>query len=275
MLGIPADDTVIFERYSDSAGCHVLLDPSNPAVYKQLYRAAKAKLKLRIKATVPTSEKEQEDNTLEPQSPPRCNYLETVLGSPAVSCPANSTAVDSAALVPELPALVWEGSTPQDSTPHSSEPQPQPQVQSQSQDQPQPQEQSHQRAFVLNQDSLTVPMVSHHSADAGTYFIDCNACGRSISDEHYHCSICSRGDYDLCPPCVKSGATCPDETHWLIRRSVKDGVVINSTTETIGSQKSLPEITPQEPSPQVTPLFPAAMDDQPAKRICNSCVKGM
>lgn len=49
---IPEDQTVVFERYSDSAGSYVTLDPKNPAVYKQLYRAAKAKLKLRFKATI-------------------------------------------------------------------------------------------------------------------------------------------------------------------------------------------------------------------------------
>lgn len=49
---IPDDQTVVFERYSDSAGSYVILDPKNPAVYKQLYRAAKAKLKLRFKATI-------------------------------------------------------------------------------------------------------------------------------------------------------------------------------------------------------------------------------
>lgn len=48
---LPEDQEVLFERYSDSAASYVTLDPTNPAVYKQLYRAAKAKLKLRIKAT--------------------------------------------------------------------------------------------------------------------------------------------------------------------------------------------------------------------------------
>ena len=274
MLGIPADAAVIFQRYSDSAGTYIHLDPSNPAVYKQLYRAAKAKLKLRIKAVVPVlpSPPLEEEDIPRPQSPPRCNYLETVLGSPVVGSPANPTAADSASIVPELPARVWG-----DSTPHLPEPQPQPQEQPQEQPQPQPQpeDQSEPRTFVLSQDSLTVPVVSHHSAAVGTFFIDCNACGRSISDEHYHCSICFHGDYDLCPSCVESGATCPDGAHWLIRRFVKDGIVINSTTETVAPNKSVPEITPPEPSPPVIPASPYATDEPAAKRICNSCLKGM
>jgi next-to-BRCA1 protein 1 len=46
----------VFERYSDSAGTFVTLDPENTPVYKQLFRAAKAKLKLRIKATIVTQQ---------------------------------------------------------------------------------------------------------------------------------------------------------------------------------------------------------------------------
>jgi len=51
LLAIPPTQRVLFERYSDSAAAYILLDENNPSVYKQLYRAAKAKLKLRIKAT--------------------------------------------------------------------------------------------------------------------------------------------------------------------------------------------------------------------------------
>ena len=55
MLAVPPNQTVIFERFSDSAGAYIKLDSNNPSVYKQLYRAAKAKLKLRIRATISTS----------------------------------------------------------------------------------------------------------------------------------------------------------------------------------------------------------------------------
>ncbi|KAI9805648.1 MAG: hypothetical protein M1833_005140 [Piccolia ochrophora] len=52
LLAIPPGQDVVFERYSDSAGSFVTLDSNNPSVYKQLYRAAKAKSKLRIKVTL-------------------------------------------------------------------------------------------------------------------------------------------------------------------------------------------------------------------------------
>lgn len=52
LLGIAADREVVFERFSDSAGGYILLDTRNPTVFKTLIRAAKAKLKLRLKATM-------------------------------------------------------------------------------------------------------------------------------------------------------------------------------------------------------------------------------
>ena len=55
MLAVPSNQTVVFERFSDSAGAYIKLDSNNPSVYKQLYRAAKAKLKLRIRATISTN----------------------------------------------------------------------------------------------------------------------------------------------------------------------------------------------------------------------------
>ena len=51
LLIIPATQDIVLERFSDSAGAYITLDSNNPSVYKQLYRAAKAKLKLRIKVS--------------------------------------------------------------------------------------------------------------------------------------------------------------------------------------------------------------------------------
>lgn len=43
------------ERYSDSAAAYIVLDPTNSSVYKQLFRAAKAKQKLKLRMShVPT-----------------------------------------------------------------------------------------------------------------------------------------------------------------------------------------------------------------------------
>jgi next-to-BRCA1 protein 1 len=49
-LKIPAETDILIERYSDSAAAYVLLDRANASVYKQLYRAAKAKSKLKLRS---------------------------------------------------------------------------------------------------------------------------------------------------------------------------------------------------------------------------------
>lgn len=58
ILEVNADEQVVFERYSDSSASYVTLDADKPQVYKTLFRAAKAKLKLRLRATVPGEQNE-------------------------------------------------------------------------------------------------------------------------------------------------------------------------------------------------------------------------
>lgn len=55
-LHLPSDAEAVFERYSDSAAAYVVLDPENIPIYKQLYRAAKAKSKLKIRVTIQNPE---------------------------------------------------------------------------------------------------------------------------------------------------------------------------------------------------------------------------
>ena len=143
--------------------------------------------------------------------------------------------------------------------------------------------------FSLGQDNLSTPVVSHKSP-TGVFCIDCNHCGLSIPNEHYHCSICDDGDYDLCLHCVDSGVTCPNEEHWLIRRIVKDGIVTNSTTETVAPRKlqtNVPEEVPEkverksefvpesvsEDTPKTSPV-PVEVAVHSEARICNACLKG-
>ncbi|PHH82972.1 hypothetical protein CDD82_4086 [Ophiocordyceps australis] len=50
-LHISDDTKIMIERYSDSASAYVMLDSSNLSVYKQLFRAAKAKSKLKLRVS--------------------------------------------------------------------------------------------------------------------------------------------------------------------------------------------------------------------------------
>ncbi|KAL4792284.1 hypothetical protein BDV19DRAFT_368866 [Aspergillus venezuelensis] len=255
LLGIPADTNVIFERYSDSASSYVQLDSNNPAVFKQLYRAAKAKLKLRIKATVeqPASQSSESDG------PARYSYLETVLSSPipAKEADTNASATTLATTLPESAerTTLFDVEYPQWSTTKMEESNP-----------------ANHREFVSGSDDPSAPIVSHTSV-AGVFCIDCNHCGRPIPDEHYHCNTCADGDYDLCPQCIDSGVNCLGEDHWLVRRFVKDGIITNSTTKTLASHKikNQEEVSQPKSEPESVP----EPTGEPAveERICNNCLK--
>lgn len=94
-----------------------------------------------------------------------------------------------------------------------------------------------------------------------TFSIDCNHCGESVSNEHYHCGKCEMGDFDLCPTCIGRGITCDGEEHWLIKRSIQNGKVYASNTETLPPKKKL--------QASATSVEPAVEEDQ---RTCNSCI---
>ncbi|KAJ5469487.1 hypothetical protein N7539_009105 [Penicillium diatomitis] len=251
LLGIPASVNVIFERYSDSAASYIQLDEANPSVYKQLYRAAKAKSKLRIRATVAdtsasgppapsfTQSSIQSSTQSSNQSPSRHSYLETVLSSPA---PILMDQLDCATNMPELATTSAEVDAV------STQPT---EVASTSRD----------RLFEV-ENRIRFPTISHSSPN-GMFCIDCNHCGRSIANEHYHCSICESGDYDLCPECVEQGTSCRSDSHWLIKRMVVDGIVTNSTTETIPPRR--PQLSVPEPAAMAQESQP---ESQPEIATC-------
>lgn len=266
LLGIPDDVNVIIERFSDSAGSFVLLDSENPAIYKQLYRAAKAKLKLRLRATVIDEGSQSPLSEEQEQQQQKYSYLDTVLSSPL---PENQGEFSLA--MPNESAENTSDVVEGVDKPAGAERQPMQLSNTSTVTQPQ------YRDFV--QDSSDTPIVSHRHL-SGVYCIDCNNCRRSIPNEHYHCSICEDGDYDLCLDCVENGVTCPDEGHWLIKRGVKGGVVTNSTTEKVPPRAvqaesresdSVPELV-SEDIPRALPPVP-----EPAvrveERICNGCLK--
>lgn len=205
------------------------------------------------------------------QFPPRHNYLETVLSSPIPvahpeTIPAYSETESGHAHPASLPQLTLPVGQPR------------------------------YRVFEMEQDNqVRFPVISHNSPN-GMFCIDCNNCSRSIANEHYHCSICEGGDYDLCPQCIDAGASCHGDGHWLIKRVVMNGVVTNSTTETIpprsssaaqtsepasaavpSQQQSAPEQVPEMSgvAAQPDPSQPQRdLLDLP-KPICNGCCLGM
>lgn len=116
-----------------------------------------------------------------------------------------------------------------------------------------------------------------YRSPAGTNFtICCNNCEENIPNAHWHCGICDMGDFDLCGECVEKGTLCENEEHWLIKRFVKDGKVIPSTTETIGPKK-LAKVEHEE---KVPGAFTSELKREETReplhlsRTCNSCVGG-
>jgi next to BRCA1 gene 1 protein len=107
------------------------------------------------------------------------------------------------------------------------------------------------------------PMPSQTSS----YSVYCNNCNGPIPDEHYHCSTCDDGDYDLCQSCIDRGVLCGGEGHWMIKRFVKNGKVITSTTETLAPKAAHSES-------KTTLVEVAETKVESASRTCNSCIQG-
>lgn len=250
-------------------------------------------MKLRIKATtvnkrLPVSPVSQEPaGSLIDQQ----NYLDAVLSQPAPEVQNAAEPRAASASAWDLPWDVFNDTKSTVDLPlRSSNPDTVP-------------SQPEYREYTSSQDNLDSPFISHHSPN-GMFCIDCNNCGQSIPNEHYHCSICDNGDYDLCLHCVNSGISCQDDDHWLIKRFVQDGVVTNSFTETVAPQDTKANIKPDveenveenvkenieenikeeeqpcklfsEPVAEKLPSeTPAAPEVQYDERICNACLKGM
>ncbi|KAI9710687.1 MAG: hypothetical protein M1820_002520 [Bogoriella megaspora] len=306
LLDIPSNQSVKFERYSDSAGAFVHLEPNNAAVYKTLQRAAKAKLKLRVKATLlPT-----ENNTDETKQPSIPGSFVQPPSPPArtITAPPPTGGVTQWATM--MPAIV---SSQQDQLPpkpvRGSPPVPpkhspigvsQPAIsplygedalrarRSRQQFFAELSEISHRRDLALRLKDAGAPAPAVNTNHSWSVY--CNACDKPMAHEHFHCSICDDGDYDLCQECVSAGKVCPGQNHWLIKRVLKDGRVVTSTTEKIHpkskpqseasaeKEKEMPGAFTEEPKsvtlPTVLTLPPTSIRPLPT-RTCNSCVKGM
>ncbi|OAX81778.1 hypothetical protein ACJ72_03880 [Emergomyces africanus] len=274
VLTIPDNANVTLERYSDSAGSYVILDSQNISVYKQLYRAAKAKLKLRIKVTVARnsepavqqlSELPQSTNAQPVEPLQRCSYLDTVLRDP-IGGLINQN---------EYPPPVVPARPPLNASMFPSVPEESPvEGDNKSQTQALPQQETE---LVQSNPALTSgvkPSVGPNVAQLSPICIDCNNCGKAVPDAHYHCSICDDGDYDLCQKCVDAGVLCPGEGHWLIKRTVNDGRIKYNVTETI-APRQVPKSELQEEL-RTAEEHTISMEDDETKlgeRTCNACFR--
>lgn len=291
-LGIRPEDEVVFERYSDSAGSFVVLDRANTAVYKQLNRAAKAKGKLKIRATVktpepvieekqgpkPASVEDVTEDTAAPQAP------QSVEPTPEPGVPTEPVAAAETA-EPTLPQETMPAKVVDGRNANTRE------LEIRLRREQLASYERHRLAIAAAlkaQESVAAekavpataasPVVTPPSTTRTNYAVCCNSCDRTIPEAHYHCNTCDDGDFDLCQDCVDHGITCNDASHWMIKRLVKNGVIINSVTERIAPK---PKAKPQPASEATgsTTTLPQSIQNRLSNafyssiRTCNSCVQ--
>jgi next-to-BRCA1 protein 1 len=256
LFKLPAEADLRIERFSATAAEFVFLDPDQPAIYKQLCRAAKAKRTLCLKMT--------------PNDPavPRCHPDAT----PDDDSPPSHVTAESKArperIVPLLPKGRYNGFAPP------------PFVESG--------RSAHSfsvREEADSDDVTTAPRAplsfkpAEDSSDnwitSGNciYSVCCNACRKSLYGEHYHCGTCDAGDYDLCTDCLDSGIRCRGDDHWMIKRWLEAGRVRVSSTETIPpkarnvpEQPAAPESSTAKNSPKASAQVPPASSSPVAKQ---------
>ncbi|CAK3949349.1 ZZ-type zinc finger-containing [Lecanosticta acicola] len=271
VLDIKSDQHVVLERYSDSAGGYIALSEANAQAFKTLIRAAKAKLKLRLKATVsPVEVSDPAENNKEVQ------MEETKI--PAANLSRDSIAFDRRSVGSGI-FQFREARASRQTLVNDEAPVPQPFTADRSSffDKLAPASAQPQPSLAFRPREPVLPAVCRTAA----WSVYCNACDKAMANEHYHCSICDDGDFDLCQECVSGGKLCPGTGHWLIKRFIKDGQVITSTTERISPRKvkSIPSLIKQEPEAEKE--MPGAFTDETKTlaeeprvptRTCNSCV---
>ena len=310
LLAIPSNVQVVFERYSDSAAAFILLDPSDPAVYKQLHRAAKAKLKLRLRATLfrgaleqpprvagpgieTTGEQTSDDLHRIPALLPRelqraCQVPQpSWAAAPSRSLPLVPGSLTSPMTAPVSslddpcppcgPALTPNFAPGSKGPLKSADPPCYAAFSTSSASTDDVAHLAQARYLVVGSMNETSP--SAEQLRGSSYAVYCNACDAPIVNEHYHCSICADGDFDLCCRCVSSGRVCEHEDHWLIKRFIKDGLVLNSTTEKVRPRKN-------DAMPETSKLAPVDHDtleeneeqqvdeDTNVVSTCNHCLEG-
>jgi next-to-BRCA1 protein 1 len=254
-----------------------VLDPSDTAVFKKLARAARAKLKLRIKVVIPSTANGNALYALPNHHPAlasevtlaNANDICNVLPSPQILSPLRlSTASDGLIKFPTTPNttplnVATTGSSAQSATNRYSL-------------------RTCRSDYMIEpfgqRDLAVRPKIEPAVPSTCGWSVYCNICDKPMVNEHYHCNICDDGDYDLCQTCVDAGHHCPGDGHWLIKRLVKNGQVINSTTETVS-----PKLKLNEPS-EMPGAFTEEkkMDNEEVEeeqtdnptRTCNACVNG-
>lgn len=291
-LAVPADVELLLERYSDSANAYIVLDPINTSVYKQLYRAAKAKQKLKLRVTRKGQAPAQEPSVPVPRSvtvedvpeptpaasaaTPKSDAAPMPIlvpittdndkaankqpqNEPAKELPSTDTGIDFETSL--LASLMKRHANIQDIKEALEDHVPSEPKVDKADERPSTNASTDGLETWFARASTAAPCLNLERLPPHlTYAVCCNSCDKTIPGSHYHCGTCDDGDFDLCQSCVDLGITCHGENHWLIKRSVRNGQIIASTTEIIAPKpktKAKPAVVKQpiqQQGPKATPV---------------------
>lgn len=209
-LTISDDEDLVLERYSDSAACYILLDDADPAAYRQLRRAARAKSKLRIRVTT-----KQMKNML--------HNINQLLEFDFFSDAATASGCRQSPLFNMQSCVSQDSTSVQHQSPSQEEPPNNGLLESAGQHYFDEMDPSPQPTLSSPPPPARPSMEQPPNRPSRAIIIDCNACHKNIRPGtiHYHCGVCEEGDYDLCATCFESGIVC-DLEHWLIKRELCD-----------------------------------------------------
>lgn len=302
LLEIQDDKLVTFERFSDSAGCYISLDPSNAPAYRTLFRAAKAKQKLRLRAT------QSSKNTSLPHefcptfaSLPTHHYVgnairgrpsrlglnpaftssEATLNNPLTN-PAGGVRVAGGPSTVTLPQSTIDG--------EGEAPVPKPfsardrklsdsftngYVYSRGDAEFLSELANISRARELALRSKPSPL----QIPGCHWSVYCNSCDQALPNDHWHCDACDSGDYDLCNECHDNGKHCKSANHFMVKRWIENGKVVTSRTERIAPKpKAAPlsledflvKTKPTNKEQQTVPNMPGAYAEEkkPESIVC-------
>ena len=258
-----------------------MLDPQNQAVYKQLYRAAKAKTKLRIKVTVSDSEESATQQSKQVTNASEVTLAPTVLSLRAPHNAPNELPVSDFGKSAET--LVQPEKKDVTEIPIKSEA---PATEAKADEAPLPRpftfrdqfyedlaNAAKRRMTTLREkdQSFQVPLTS--------FTVQCNYCNTNIPDAHWHCNVCDGGDFDLCLDCVNSGVHCDVDAHYLIKRTIENGKVKYSTSTIVDKKPPKPEPKLEELKEMPGTFKGDAKEESlreqsTSTRTCNCCVVG-
>lgn len=270
-LSIPSDADTTFERYSDSASSYVVLDPHNISVWKQLYRAAKAKQKLKLRVTINSADDEEKGPkpvTIEDVPEPQSQETEQTKRETQVPI------AETASLGYPVDSSYNSTNSNKTAEPSTDETMSRP---FKDLDERLERAMSHLQlsSAYLRNPAANLTQLHQEEPKAANFAVCCNNCDRTVPDSHYHCSTCDDGDFDLCTDCVEQGVTCHNNEHWLIKRFVRGDHILVSTTERIAPKPKAKEVE-RMPSPTPTlPIVKAFVPPVVARtpmRTCNNCV---